>query len=949
MAKDSKVKIVVDSSATDIENQKANLSFERRNFTRTIARSNHAANVLDVHDSFDELKIDPSFLAQSSSTGIYGIPYDSEVHRFGQDVILSHQKVAAQRFLRELRGFGLLADVVGSGKTFEAGLVISELSFRNMCRSLLLVVPDQVFDTWVVTMERRFGMGEGVLLRADENFLLPDVYKQYLVKDGEFRYLSRPVIVKMDDFVKWDKAISSLLFDVIVVDEAHNLCLKDSGSVNGLKLLSSFMQVKNKAGYPYCLLLSATPHNGNLEDMYPLWYFIRYKGGVPSDFSSDESFASQEYVKEKAYYIDKVCYGAKTVSEFIAAVRLVKIKSEYHDALLSYCPDFEQKSMAAKLSKAADFEQKMLNEQQRQSLRKEIAAAYHNEVLRPIMIRQENHLHKSKKIANILFYPTLELPSVLELCFRGEHLTVNLTDFGLKKKCIHCDDGIVDFAAFASNREKDTHLITDLLFEIISKLEKEYGSANAFLVADPIRYYKEQLYTCAFSANRFGNDITNDLRLTNKRPIFDLKLEETKAILKQNKGERILIFFDYDLAPRQSLKNKLLEALQEDEELSSRLLIGSDKNKTQTINAFAEKPDAVLLVLDPKFTEGANLQDSAIIINFEIPCDPLSMDQRIGRIFRLGQKEDVRIYSLADMTSLEGYVLLYFTAIGIMDSNSGDATIIAGNNSDKMLVAKCPSCGRVNMVPKDLYDEDSEDVYCSATPSCRRNGEKGTKMVEISVYNFECESCGRVLQRDFNDDSGAYRCLAINNDGKKGKMCNSGKDGDRVLFCNSSCALSHCDILEELHCPLAFSYKEYGIDSDIQLFDICRRCKNRSECLTRARRDGSPCAFYHEGFSSEPVLDYKIHQVQKCSHCPHATCSPRPHIINFDDKWEATCPNCHGKLKKVASGTFKTYIKNSWRFSTHNAEGDYFVKDLLEETRRASVIKEILSLDEEKK
>ena len=44
-----------------------------------------------------------------------------------------------------------------------------------------------------------------------------------------------------------------------------------------------------------------------------------------------------------------------------------------------------------------------------------------------------------------------------------------------------------------------------------------------------------------------------------------------------------------------------------------------------------EKEDAVLIVKDPSFTEGVNLQDSNVIINFQVTPDPLAMDQRIGR------------------------------------------------------------------------------------------------------------------------------------------------------------------------------------------------------------------------------------------------------------------------------------------------------------------------------
>ena len=69
-------------------------------------------------------------------------------------------------FLKELRGFGLLADVVGSGKTFEACAILSELAVRGKMQSLLLVVPSQVYDSWINVLENLFGLGDGVLLQV---------------------------------------------------------------------------------------------------------------------------------------------------------------------------------------------------------------------------------------------------------------------------------------------------------------------------------------------------------------------------------------------------------------------------------------------------------------------------------------------------------------------------------------------------------------------------------------------------------------------------------------------------------------------------------------------------------------------------------------------------------------------------------------------------------------
>ena len=131
-------RIEVGENAFDREQQRSQLSSVKEPYNAKIAEMNRAVEALDRYDDFSMLKIDPYALKKRAGSR-YGI---EEKQGFNDGVILEHQKAAALAFLRELRGFGLLADVVGSSKTYEACLVLSELAVRNKVRSLLLVVPE---------------------------------------------------------------------------------------------------------------------------------------------------------------------------------------------------------------------------------------------------------------------------------------------------------------------------------------------------------------------------------------------------------------------------------------------------------------------------------------------------------------------------------------------------------------------------------------------------------------------------------------------------------------------------------------------------------------------------------------------------------------------------------------------------------------------------------------
>ena len=119
-----------DAQAWDDQKEIGNIK-ERTTYTQGVARSQRAIEHLNRYDDFSELKIDVGVYEKKKGAE-YGIPYDKNMHAQGDHtVIFPHQQEAARRFLSELRGFGLLADVVGSGKTYEAGVVLSELGDRK--------------------------------------------------------------------------------------------------------------------------------------------------------------------------------------------------------------------------------------------------------------------------------------------------------------------------------------------------------------------------------------------------------------------------------------------------------------------------------------------------------------------------------------------------------------------------------------------------------------------------------------------------------------------------------------------------------------------------------------------------------------------------------------------------------------------------------------------------
>ncbi len=943
-----KIKFV--SEAFNKSSEYSDLSDTVVNYDAGIGKMNDEVEVIDRYDDFFALKIAlDEYENRSPAESEYGIKRNPKIHG-RHSVVLPCQRDAALSFLKELRGFGLLADVVGSGKTIEACTVLSELAVRGNIDSMLLIVPDQVYDSWIKTLEMWFGLGKGVLHRVGDKFDLDEL--TVMGSDGFLRP-KFPMITLDSEFVKWGEDVASqVLFDVVVVDEAHHLCEEEGDMARAMKMLSLMMRTKRKAKKTYCLLLSATPHSGNLSHMFRLWYFIRCKGGNPSDFDEkDDRQRTAEYNSEKRYYNEHICRGATTVMEFIKKVKTEEVTGVYDAELNEYLKekkiyDFDTYTDSEKWAVVSAFLADPKYESIAADIDRRAASAYHNGVLRSIMIRQPadkkdgGRVNRSKNVVNYLFVPANSVGDISVKGIAGDGITIHSDALGTDAE-VTGEDGTMSIDSYIEHAQPATKTkfrdkfgyAADIVYHKIFPAAKV--TDDCFTKAGTLKYYEVQ-------ATELPKDVeTHYLFSDPKATEVERKLPKLIELLQKHGSDRVILFFDYDLPKKRRIVDEIEAALSADTKLSKRLIVGTEENRDKVIGKFMSDKckNAILLVKEAGFTEGANLQKCNIIINVQVTPDPLAMDQRIGRIFRLGQDNDVTIYSLADMRDLEGYVLMYFARIGLMTSNSGDATIIAGSNNARMVTVRCPVCGNVKLLSSDDYEtckqKDKDDLYCTESEECLEENPRGTLMEEISVYNFRCESCERKLTRSVEDEG--YTCMSkssYNEDGSGGILCNGGEHGDRELYCRKICVLAHCDRFRsgplKDKCPALKLYFRNRNASDSDLMAECEMCTQKI-CLEKCRL----------GTGKEAI--------SACHDCDEANCSPKPHVISFDDKWEAVCPHCgersRSKIKPVMTRTFATYIRSAWEFK-HDG-GKAFCKNLEKEASNVEVIKKILDNDSE--
>ncbi|MCY3780045.1 MAG: DISARM system SNF2-like helicase DrmD [Chloroflexi bacterium] len=187
----------------------------------------------------------------------------------------------------------LIADDVGLGKTVEAGLVIQELIVRNRARKILIVCPAGLQIHWRDQMQEKFGLD----FRIVDSDLIKDLRRNRGIRTNPWTHFPR--LITSIDYIKGERSKRFLRdalpaegesryprkFDVLIVDEAHNIA-PASGGRHATESLRAQVIKTLAPHFEHKLFLSATPHNGYQESFTALLALLdnqRFARGVLPD------------------------------------------------------------------------------------------------------------------------------------------------------------------------------------------------------------------------------------------------------------------------------------------------------------------------------------------------------------------------------------------------------------------------------------------------------------------------------------------------------------------------------------------------------------------------------------------------------------------------------------------------------------------------------------------
>ena len=512
----------------------------------------------------------------------------------------------------------LIADEVGLGKTIEAGLIWTELRSRFDARRLLVLCPAILREKWKAELKTRFGLDADIcnarelletlrLYRAGQldTFAMIGSLQGLRPPDGWDAEEDKAVgptaeLARLFDDAEHDEA----LFDLVIIDEAHYLRNSETLTAKLGKLVRTVTDSM--------VLLTATPIQTSSNDLYTLVRLLDEDNFAYQFFFQNALNSSRPLVQLR----DDILAGRATRESFLEKLT----EASHYPALstnqqiqyyLNNPPTDDELAGHGKRSELADTIDRInpLSQVISRTRKRDVQERRVNREPRAItvpMTKPEAAFYRRVTSEVRLYCQRNRVPEGFMVTIPQRQMTSSMA------------------AACRSWRSKidDLEEDEDFLSEAIN-LDEE----SAAIKRPKLGPLLKQLVRIAEAVGDYGVLRGNDSK-------YAFLLSNLREYWANNPTQKIILFSFY----RETLfylHERLLE-----EGISAICLMGG-MDKHAAIKAFEDTRGPNLLLASEVASEGIDLQFSSLVINYDLPWNPMKIEQRIGRIDRIGQRKSV--------------------------------------------------------------------------------------------------------------------------------------------------------------------------------------------------------------------------------------------------------------------------------------------------------------------
>ncbi len=606
---------------------------------------------------------------------------------------LPHQLEAVyQHLLPQVRLRFLLADDPGAGKTIMAGLLIKELKMRGGIERVLILCPAPLTIQWQDEMRSKF----------DEVFeiIRSELAKDQLAGNVWDRF---PQCIASIDFAKQEDVWPGILrahWDLVVIDEAHKCSARTYG--REVKKTQRYqLSERLSAQIERLMLLTATPHQGDPDQFA---HFLRL---LDADQFVDPHWVDQySELNKDLLRLDESPWFLRRQKEELRDFEGRKLFTERHPLTVPFELSAAELHLYQEVTRYINT---FLPRQQRGRRRMSVALA--RTVLQRRLASSLRAICRSLERRYQRFSGFLQELQGLPPAEQRERLQA------------------LQLLALDEEQEFD------------DQEESEQDEAAAQVTAaeriDDLRREVRELERLVKLA-RATLDLGEETKLVALR---DCLSRAEFAALRDGRG-KLLIFTEH---------RDTLDYLRENLErwgYTCCEIHGGMNAQGRKEAQYTFQRDVQICVATEAAGEGINLQFCHLMINYDLPWNPVRLEQRMGRIHRIGQKYDVYIFNFAAVNTVEGRILQRLLAkLDEMRQALGDRVFdVIG------LMLKLNEVSLEEMLREAAYNprrlEEYEDQIRRISPERLKELEEATGIaMATSHVDF-----GRIQQQDFRSE-----------------------------------------------------------------------------------------------------------------------------------------------------------------------------------------------------